>query len=476
MQTAFIDLQKRLQHLTTFSSGLILLGGKGASRQQRFLSEFLSDFDESVNIACLNATEIKSDQALRQQLLSQLFGNVQRDVRRPLQQSFPAAALNEGRTVIAISYAANLASMIIQELWDLSQRSDQICILLAGETDWALTVKQQLSGNVQPVLLQYDFTESSELALSDLDRLIAEKREAFNARLALRQQQHEPEKARPGLIASKVFRAAVLVVFILSFGGLMHWFHPELISELLPTNAMATTQAQPPAVSTQLKTEQPAQETASVAPEQSPAQTAAGEPSSANELTAKQAEPPEAERRSEPEKTAVQTDATQTVTQWSEAVQQLKKPQVTQDVAQVTEQQAPEVVTAEVTETPAAPEPEEAQQTQSPSEVAQAQPDYPWDEQYLLTLPDSEYLLQLSAASDSQVLQEFIHRHGFDDRHWRYQTQRYGGNWHVLLMQGSFSTLEQARAAVSELPAQVQAGQPFAKTVAQIRQEISSQP
>lgn len=471
MQTAFIDLQKRLQHLTTFSSGLILLGGKGASRQQRFLSEFLSDFDESVNIACLNAAEIKSDQALRQQLLSQLFGNVQRDVRRPLQQSFPAAALNEGRTVIAISYAASLAPMIIQELWDLSQRSDQICILLAGDTDWALAVKQQLSGNVQPVLLQYDFTESAELALSDLDRLIAEKREAFSARLALRQQ-HEPEETRPGLIASKAFRSAVALVFVLSFGGLVHWFHPELISELLPANAMATTQAQPSAESPQLRTEQPAPETASVTPEQLPAQTVASEPSSAKELRAKQAEPPEAES----ENTAVQTDASQTVTQWSEAVQQLKKPQVTQEVAQVTEQQAPEVVRAEVTDTSVGPEPEEVQQTQRPPDVAQAQPEYSWDEQYLLTLSDSEYLLQLSAASDSNVLQEFIQRHGLNDRHWRYQTQRYGGNWHVLLMQGSFSTLEQARAAVSELPVQVQAGEPFAKTVAQIRQEISSQP
>lgn len=476
MQTAFIDLQKRLQHLTTFSSGLILLGGKGASRQQRFISEFLSDFDESVNIACLNAAEIKSDQALRQQLLSQLFGNVQRDVRRPLQQSFPAAALNEGRIVIAISYAARLAPMIIQELWELSQRSDQICILLAGETDWALAAKQQLSGNAQPVLLQYDFTESAELALSDLDRLIAEKREAFNARLALRQQQHEPEQASPGLIASKVFRGAVVLVFVLSFGGLLHWFHPELISQLLPANAMATTQAQPSADATQPMPEHPAPATASDTSEQSAAQAELSEPSSAKTLTAKQAEAPEAEHQSAPENTAVQTDATRTVTQWSEAVQQLKRPQATRQVAQVTGQQAPEVVATEVTDMPAGPEPAEAQQTQSQPEVAQTQPDYRWDEQYLLTLPDSEYLLQLSAASDSQVLQDFIQRHGFDDTHWRYQTQRYGDNWHVLLMQGSFSTLEQARAAASELPAQVQAGGPFAKTVAQIRQEISSQP
>ncbi|GGD73587.1 SPOR domain-containing protein [Lacimicrobium alkaliphilum] len=464
MQTAFIDLQQRLQHLTTFSSGLVLLGGKGASKQQSFLSEFVSDLDESVNIAFLNAAEIQQEQGFRQQLLTQLYGVVQCDPRRPLQQSISADTRTQGRTVIAVSQAGQLPPMLINELWDLSLHSDKLCILLAGNTDWALTTKQQLKGDVRPVLLQHDFSESTELALSDLDRLLAEKRQAFNARMAQRAQQEKPPEKHSGPVSSKVFRGAAVGVFLLSFVGLMHWFYPDLIGEILPADAIAMVQL--PALSEESVPESDpvnSKQLSQHIEDQKPQSLTIAEPAE------KKNKPVPRENQAEPEQSITQISTTQTVAQWSETIKQLNKPEIA-------EQQATDPASADTEEAPdSSAEIHSVQPEQDESETVAAQPDYAWDEQYLLTLPDSEYLLQLSAASDSRVLNDFIQRHGLNGENWRYQTRRYGGNWHVLLMQGSFRSLEQARSAASELPDAIRNGEPFAKTVAQVRKEISSQ-
>ena len=57
---------------------------------------------------------------------------------------------------------------------------------------------------------------------------------------------------------------------------------------------------------------------------------------------------------------------------------------------------------------------------------------------------------------------------------WVYVTQRYGGDWHVLLLAQSFTSLEQARAAVSGLSAELQGIRPFAKSLKQVHKEINT--
>ncbi|WP_088331361.1 SPOR domain-containing protein [Lacimicrobium sp. SS2-24] len=470
MQTAFIDLEKRLLHLTSFVGGLILLAGTGASKQQRFLRDFVSDLDESVNIAFLNAGDVKSEQSFRQQLLSQLFG-AQRDARRPLHQQVAASELNQGRIVIAVSQARQLPTVLVDELWMLSSRSDNLSIVLAADTEWAMETKQQLQGGTVPVLLQYDFPESTEIAMSELDRLLAEKRQAFNARLAQRQQQDNPVSKSASLVTSTRFKSAAALVFVISFGGLIHWFHPELVGQLLPANALAMVHSSLPPEDPQkeiltdqkLIAEQPESSMPSVA---EPAELMEAE-----KPLAAEAPPSIEEEKTTTEESAVQTtmtqeDAVQTVTQWSEAVQQLKTPAAAEKnkANSNAASSSPEVDTELADTSPSQPENEPVQS------------DYAWDEAYLLTLPDSEYVLQLSAASDSNVLEAFIHRHELQGENWRYQTQRYGGDWHVLLLQGSYPSLQEARSAANTLPLQVRAGEPFAKTIAQIRKEISSQP
>ena len=54
---------------------------------------------------------------------------------------------------------------------------------------------------------------------------------------------------------------------------------------------------------------------------------------------------------------------------------------------------------------------------------------------------------------------------------WRYTTQRFGGDWHVLLLAQSFGSLQEARDAVLQLPDTIDKGQPFAKSIEQIRKE-----
>lgn len=100
-------------------------------------------------------------------------------------------------------------------------------------------------------------------------------------------------------------------------------------------------------------------------------------------------------------------------------------------------------------------------------------PNYEYDEAELLNLPESRYLLQMSGISSRKILNEYILANGLRERVWIYKTRRYGGDWHVVLYNQSFTSLRQARDSVAELPRTSRQSAPFAKSIATIKAEIA---
>lgn len=99
-------------------------------------------------------------------------------------------------------------------------------------------------------------------------------------------------------------------------------------------------------------------------------------------------------------------------------------------------------------------------------------PGFRYHEPVLLELPNDSYVLQISGITTEGLLEEFLVDNRLLNNVWVYKTQRYGGDWFVVLLNQSFDSLPQARNSVSLLSDELQAVEPFAKSVAAIRNEI----
>lgn len=102
-----------------------------------------------------------------------------------------------------------------------------------------------------------------------------------------------------------------------------------------------------------------------------------------------------------------------------------------------------------------------------------AAPAYEFDETTLLNFPDSDHLLQVSGISSRSVLDQYLADNKLTNQVWIYKTKRYGGDWYVVLYRKSYSSLNNARDSVSELPRTTRQSAPFAKSIAMIRKEIA---
>ncbi|UTW09545.1 SPOR domain-containing protein [Pseudomonas benzenivorans] len=83
----------------------------------------------------------------------------------------------------------------------------------------------------------------------------------------------------------------------------------------------------------------------------------------------------------------------------------------------------------------------------------------------------SRYTLQVLGARAESSAQTFVRQHGAEYHYFKKQHQ---GQPLYVVTYGSFATREAAQAALKTLPAQVQAGKPWPRTFASIRQEIAS--
>lgn len=96
----------------------------------------------------------------------------------------------------------------------------------------------------------------------------------------------------------------------------------------------------------------------------------------------------------------------------------------------------------------------------------------PMANQLLLTVPESRYALQLAALQSKSAVSDFLQQYAVADRALVYETRRNGEPWYMVLL-GDYPSVADARRAEFELPANVQALGPWAKSFVQIHKEIA---
>ncbi|STQ77730.1 AAA family ATPase [Grimontia hollisae] len=130
--------------------------------------------------------------------------------------------------------------------------------------------------------------------------------------------------------------------------------------------------------------------------------------------------------------------------------------------------------TVRVEPAPAAPVEENViEETDAAESLAQpsASADVPLANQLLLTVPESRYALQLAALQSRQAVNAFVQQYQIADRVMVYETRRNGEVWFMVLL-GDYPSVVEARRAELQLPANIQALAPWAKSFVQIHKEI----
>ena len=95
------------------------------------------------------------------------------------------------------------------------------------------------------------------------------------------------------------------------------------------------------------------------------------------------------------------------------------------------------------------------------------------DVDMLLALPSGTFVIQIAAMADIEILQDYINDKQLSQQVWLYKTQRYAGDWYVLLKNQYFPTIEIARAEIINLTDGMLGNTPFVKSIRQVKQEIS---
>ncbi|MGS2721649.1 SPOR domain-containing protein [Paraglaciecola aestuariivivens] len=508
------EINDRLDYLFSYSSQMVLICSDKIPKPSQVIEEFLSNQSEQTDLALLTANELMPLVSYREKLSKQLLGKTQfNDFNRPLNQLLAELNQHQNPVVIAIFQADKLPNRLVKELWELVLQSRfaknqlQINILLVGESHWAQQIKDALGSRSkeQPILLntaniQPHFSDNNH---SELDALLHDKRQKFAQRLQARQQTE-----RKAFSPLKTWWVWVLLglTFLVLFAGLISWQYPDklkqLIQELNPAIlSEASTEQTQPAIATQL----------------------AAPIVESNDLSATSAEavmlPADLTINT---LTTTNTEATQAhglVTDWQSARDNLAKkaeailqakatnpqarvkvanhnPQApassisdaemipsnsepltnsqaqatnTTDYAVVDEYQPLPQVQA-VTVTPDMAElPIEVPTELAPNPAARLQNP---DNQIMLNLPETHYVIQIAAMSNEFIVREFLQNPEVNQQVWLYKTQRYGGDWFVLVAKPSFESNQQARLSMQTLNEELRRNTPFVKSVQQVKQEI----
>lgn len=113
--------------------------------------------------------------------------------------------------------------------------------------------------------------------------------------------------------------------------------------------------------------------------------------------------------------------------------------------------------------------------TENTVETAPVNTSNSYDNAWALAQPPRNYTLQLNSLSSAEWLGPFLRDSGVQTTAKTYQYGS-GNNLRLITIYGSYSSIDAARNAIAELPAQVQALQPWPKSFAAVHANIEQQP
>ena len=489
------ELHERLEYLVNYSSQLIFVSGESIAQQQKNLEAFVFQQHDDTEIAYLTAQDNMEPSDYRRQLCRQLLGQVVGSFVRPLNELLSDLNSHEGPILIAITQAHNLPDALLQELWDLVLQSrfagnkQHLNVLLFANNAWAERAKQWLpaKNTETPLIISSQSVMSEQPSYeSDLDKMIASRREAFQAHLENRQRENIKIFTNP--LKTKWFYAAVALVFLATFSGLIYWQYGEKLVSIFSPISQQTLEANTPQVepgSAYNKLIGSDDEVLNVAADGK--QNDVSAQTGNVEIVSTPSATPELPGQSTLDKPAeneiVNSDSL--ITDWESAVSSLPD----EGSLAKSEESKNNIISSEQSINPSSVDTSAGENTEQRAED-NAQP--------ALTNPqntdtvsgsetvdqtsvqpgqwisDNDYAIQMLAMKSESVLNAFLRENNLVEQTRIYKTKRYGGDWFVVVFQEVYASLPQAQQARTALPQYPGKQNAFIKRGAQILSEIDT--
>ncbi|MBM7037801.1 AAA family ATPase [Vibrio ulleungensis] len=488
-QTQLLD---RLRLVTRFGSNFVsMIGVEGSGKTwlaQRYLEVWAAEKNQSL-LLCHNS---QTDAEHRSIILSQLFRQVRFDPSRPLLDAFLAQLEDEKcDIVIVVDNAEHLSRNVIYELNSLVSQANieakwMINVVLFTKSHTLPKVVSELTStsNFTPLEMEIDALSEPEKerfleflvykTILDEDILKAAQRASWNtpprpgALMALMDSKKKKQVIIRSIIASPINIAAIIaLIIILLFGGyywLTHQSTPEEYALALDEEARnmerggstlddyddrsnrSASDAGFDVVEDNTLLPPPMSDVTVTVDENLDDRTRVIVPDTVVDALI--------EEQPNPDTTVIDdaiADATEQATD-------------SNDVEETVVSEAPPEPVVETVEK------EQQQEQQAPSVVITFS--YARDE--LKAVPKNHYTLQLGAMSSLEDVQEFINEHELDGQVRIYPTVR-GEKQYFMITYKDFQTIQAARDSVSELPVEVQAVGPWAKSMLQVHKEIDAE-
>lgn len=476
------DLQDRLDYLVSYSSQLIFITGDLA-RQSDVLEAFIDGSSEQVEVALLAASTTCPLAKYREKLFKQLISSTaQGDFNRPLNLLLADLNQHDGPIIISMTKAENMPLKLLQELWALVLQSrfannrQYLNVLLFAEESWAKQAQNSLKSKTgdKPLLLnRSSIKPNSALPVSSkLDKLIEQKRQQFSRRS---QQDTKEQRVAKPLLKKRGLIALFLVSFIVIFGSLVSLLYSKPIGQFFTDLGLTTLAASH--IETNATSESKLSNNINKQPEIKPDDQTLAIP---KELPLASSIPVNNSEKTEALVTTWRTAIAKVEENSSDFL--LAKPQealinpkvaattsVSNNNIKMQQQTANIQIEKQVPKSPAT--------MKAQTNVVNSQKST--QNKFNLSPLPSEliqqkglFFIQISAMSEEYLLSQFIEDSNLGEQMWIYTTQRFGGDWYVLLFQKVYKNLDQARNAIRSLPTSMQAQTPFIKTSEQIQQEL----
>ncbi|WP_420934766.1 SPOR domain-containing protein [Alteromonas sp. A081] len=465
------ELHERLEYLVNYSSQLIFVSGDSIAQQQKTLEAFVFQQHDDTEIAYLTAQENMGMSDYRRQLCRQLLGQVVGSFVRPLNELLVDLNNHEGPILIAITQSHHLPDAFLQELWDLVLQSrfagnkQHLNVLLFADSQWAERAKQWLpaKNTDTPLIIssQSVIDEQPNFA-SDLDKMIAARREAFQAHLENRQQHTALTFSNP--LKSRWLYVLLVFVFFSTFSGLVYWQYGDDIASLFaPIDSADEANAN------------------LVEPGSAYDQIAAGTQNNEMELNANGyllnadgSLPNSDETANESVKSQIneteQNRPEALITTWQQAISTGDN-LLTKDSAS-SQERSTTIGISKNSDTISSTDSANSINN-SVNDAATTRVQLPASETALNFIASTEFALQMLAMTNERVLNDFIEENNLREQTRIYKTQRYGGDWYVVISAQTFASAEQAQQAKQALPDYPNKASAFVKNGQQILQEIA---
>lgn len=497
------DITTRLFQLTAKSPNLVMVGCDKPSQQQQLQNEFLSRQDEDVEVSFFAAEHHMSISDLRKTIFQQFTQQQASDYRLEMKDLFKRQLSGNQANVLCITQADNLPDAFVAELWrwveaiEAGLSKDNIIVMLFGSDTWGEIKHQWLDKQSQsaPIFISAASTDAVGFDVNELEQLMQEQR-AFFAKDGL----FATTQAATRLLQNGWFRSGIAGVFLLSFSGILAAQYSEQLIALFNTNKANeehTAITSLPPLQEDIQEVETATQTASQVIDDvtintetkrtEPAKETIVEDSKYASVTSevfagswKSDQVPEEipdDSSSEQEKPVdFQVPDIISVSELDEQLGGFNKEIATTNTESIASElptlASEPVISAETAaQSAAAPTPEVAgvPRTTRNQDVGE----YQFDEELLLQLPNNQVVLQLSGMRDVSILRSYLNNSNLDGNVWIYQTELNGNDWYVVLHGDTFDSDSAARAGMPSLPDGLFRSQPFTKSIAQIRYEIT---